>query len=350
MIGELRLAHPWVLALLALLPALAWLALWQARQQTGTFRFSCAHLLAGLGNRGLGARLRHLPLGLRLAALALGLVALARPQLLDPEEVSVEGFDIVLALDMSGSMRSVDLTDEEIARHQSRGEEPPSRFDVAEQVLLRFVESRETDRIGLVVFGEHAYTQFPLTLDYSTMTRIIDGLSLGDISGDATVIGNALGKSLNLLRASDAKTKLVILITDGENTGGNIAPMQAATFAETLGVKVFTILVGSDDLAKVPVGRDFFGNRMVYKRISHATDPELLEQMADQTGGQFYRAEDREALEHDFADILEKFEKSRIRDLGNVERTELFPWLLMAALGLLLLEAALGFTVLRKFP
>ncbi|MBM4319721.1 MAG: VWA domain-containing protein [Deltaproteobacteria bacterium] len=350
MIGELRLVHPWALALLALLPSLVWLSLWLARRQTGTFSFSRAHLLACLSSRGLAARLRYAPLALRIGALALGLVALARPQLLDPEEVLVEGFDIALALDMSGSMQSVDQQEQEILLLQSRRQEPPSRFDIARGVLQRFVESRVSDRIGLVVFGEHAYTQFPLTLDYSTMLQILDRLELGDISGDSTVIGNALGKSLNFLRESEAKTKLVILITDGENNAGNIAPMQAATFADTLGVKVFTILVGSNDLARVPTARDFFTGRVVYKKVRHATDPELLQKMAERTGGQFYRAEDRQALEHTFADILAKFEKSRIRDLGNVEHTELFPWLLVAALGLLLLEAGLGLTVLRKFP
>ena len=348
--SELVFARAWVLALLALMPALIYLAVWRERRSTGSFSFSRTHTLAALGPRGIAARLRRLPLVLRSSGMALGLVALARPQLLDPEEVTEEGFDVVVALDMSGSMQAVDMDDHEILRWQVQGREPPNRFEIARDVLLRFIESRRSDRIALVIFGEHAYTQFPLTLDYCAMLQIIDRLSLGDISGNATVIGNALGKSLNLLRESDAKTKLAILITDGESTGGNIAPMQAAAFADTLGVRVFTILAGSQERARVPATRDFFTGRVVYQRMSYAIDPDLLQQMAERTGGTFYRAEDRETLEKNFGDILEKFEKSRIRDIGNVERTELLPWLLTGMLACILLEIALGLSLLRKFP
>ncbi len=347
---ELDFAQPWVLALLALLPGLVAWSVWRSRRHTGTFRFSKTHALARLSSRGSAARARWLPLALRTLALALGLVALARPQLMDPEAVTVEGLDIALALDMSGSMQAVDIDERQLATLQARGEEPLTRFQAAREVLMRFIDSRSTDRLALVVFGQHAYTQFPLTLDYGAMVRIVDRLELGDISGDATVIGNALGKALNLLRGSDAKTKLVILITDGENTGGNIAPLQAASFAETLGVRVFTILVGSEDKAHVAAGRDFFGGRAIYQKASFSNDPDLLQAIAEKTGGQFYRAEDRAGLERNMADILGKFEKSRIRDLGNVERTELFPQLLVAALLLLLLEQALTLTWLRRFP
>ncbi len=348
--GNLSLVHPWALALLALLPLLAWYVVSRDRQRTGTLRFSRAGLVQRLHQRGLAARLRRAPLVLRLLALAVGLVALSRPQLLDPDEISVEGLDFVLALDMSGSMSSVDLPLEEILLLQSRRQEPPTRFDVAKDVLLRFVEGRESDRVGLVVFGQHAYTQFPLTLDYGAMVSIISRLEIGDIGGDATVIGNALGKALNLLRGSDAKTRLVILITDGANNAGNIDPLQAASFADTLGVKVFTILVGSPDQAKVPTGKDFFTGRVVYQPASYATDPELLEKIAERTGGAFYRAADRADLEANFSAILQKFEKSRIRDLSNVDRTELFPQLLAILFGLLLVEVLLQLTVLRKFP
>lgn len=347
---ELRFAQAWVLWLLLVLPLLAWWATRRARKTTSTMTFSRAHTLAQIGRRGLAARVRWLPGALRLLVLTLGIIALARPQLMDPEDVEVEGLDIVLGLDMSGSMRAVDVDDRELVRLQTSGKEPQTRFEIARAVLLRFIESRRTDRIGLVVFGQHAYTQFPLTLDYGATVRIVSRLELGDISGDATVIGNALGKALNLLRASDAKTRLAIIITDGENTGGNIAPLQAAAFADTLGVRVFTILVGSADQARVPVSRDFFTKRLVYEPARFATDADLLKQIAERTGGTFYRAADRSALEENLAEILEKFEKSRIRDFGNVERTELFPTLLTLALALLLIEVALRLTWLRKFP
>ncbi len=349
MADELVFAHPWILGLLALLPGAGYLAWRRQTRSSATFRFSRAHLVASLGTLGVAARFRWVPPTLRLTAIGLGLVALARPQLIDPGDVEVEGLDIVVALDMSGSMQAVDLDDAHIRAYQAAGKEPPTRFDIAKEVLLRFIESRRTDRIGLVVFGEHAYTQFPLTLDYSAMVQIIDRLELGDISGDATVIGNALGKCLNLLRSSDAKTKLAILITDGENTGGNIDPMQAANFADTLGVRVFTILVGSNQ-AKVPAGRDFFTGRVVYRAAQFSSDPDLLERMAQRTGGEFYRAEDRKALEERFANILSKFEKSRVRDVGSAAPKELFPQLLAVAVGLLFLEALLSLTILRKIP
>ncbi len=347
---ELRFAQGWILWLLLVLPLLAWWARRRGRKGTATMTYSRASTLMRLGRTGLAARLRWMPAALRVGALAVGIAALARPQLMDPEDVEVEGLDIVLALDMSGSMRAVDVDDRELVRVQTRGKEPPTRFEIAREVLLRFIESRRTDRIGLIVFGEHAYTQFPLTLDYGATVQIVSRLELGDISGDATVIGNALGKALNLLRSSDAKTRLAIIITDGENTGGNIAPLQAAAFADTLGVRVFTILVGSPDQARVPVSRDFFTKRLVYEPARFAADPELLKQLAERTGGTFHRAADRDALEKNLTDILEKFEKSRIRDFGNVERTELFPALLTLALALLFAELALRLTWLRKFP
>ena len=338
----------WLLAL-PLVPLLLWWVIRRERRHVGTLRFSAVSALRGLP-RGAAARFRRLPLLLRGAALALLVVALARPQSLDPEDLDVEGLDIVVALDMSGSMQAVDVSDDDLLRLQSAGHEPTPRFEAAADVLRRFVLSRRYDRIGMIVFGAQAYTEFPLTLDYRAVLGILDRLKLGDVDGSATVIGDALGKALNLLRRSEARTKIVILITDGDNRGGHIMPMQAADFASTLGVKVFPILVGTPDQSRVPVGRDLFGDRLVYRPQEFPINPDLLQELAGKTDGTFYTAADREALERHFYEILDRFEKTRMRDLANALRSELLPWFLLPAFALLLLASALELTFLRKLP
>ena len=338
----------WLL-LLPLVPLAAWSVIRGERQRTGSLSFSLVGRMARLP-RGAAAHLRRLPLLLRVTALALLVLALARPQSFDPENLDVEGLDIVVALDMSGSMHAVDISDADLAVLQGKGEEPASRFESAVDVLQRFIKSRRYDRIGMVVFGAKAYTQFPLTLDYGAILGIMDRISLDDIDGNATVIGDALGKGLNLLRHSEARTKIIILITDGDNRGGHITPLQATAFASTLDVLVFPILVGTSDQSRVPVGQDIFSQRTAYRAQEFPINPELLKQIAEETGGTFYTAADRKALESHFADILERFEKTRIRDLANALKSELFPWFLLPALMLLGLGEGLRLTVMRTFP
>jgi len=338
----------WLAALLLVPLALSW-ALRRERRTTGTWLFSDVRLLAGLP-RGPAARLRRLPLLLRLGALAAVALALARPWTFDPEELDVEGLDIVVALDMSGSMESVDLHEDELSVLLRRGVRPTPRFEAAVEVLQGFIESRQYDRIGMIVFGAQAYTQFPLTLDYRAILGMLGRLKLGDVDGSGTVIGDALGKALNLLRRSEARTRLVILITDGDSRGGHLTPFQAAEFASTLDVKVFPILVGTKEQARVPRPAGLFGERIEYVDVEYPIDPDLLQSIADKTGGTFYTAADREALEKHFHEILERFEKTRIRDLANALKTELFPTMSWLAFALLLLAAGLELTVLRRFP
>ena len=340
---------PQWLLLLPLAPLLAWWVTRRDERRISTVRMSTASVLHKLP-RGLAARLRRAPLLLRTTALALCVVGMARPQTFDPEELDVEGLDIVVALDMSGSMGSVDITDEDLQWLQRRGKDPVPRFDNAVGVLRRFIQSRRYDRIGMVVFGKQAYTEFPLTLDYGAVLGILRRLRMDEIDGGATVIGDALGKSLNLLRHSEARSKIVILITDGDNRGGHITPLQATDYAATLGVTVFPILVGTKDQSRLPSGRDLFTGRIIYKPTEFPINPELLQKIADKTGGSFYTAADREALEEKFQEILERFEKTRMRDLANALKSELFPWFVLPGFLLFSLAGVLELTAMRRIP
>ncbi|MCB9547149.1 MAG: VWA domain-containing protein [Myxococcales bacterium] len=314
-------------------------------------RFPTGHRVDGV-RRGLRARLVHTPLVLRTLALPLLVMALSRPQLTEEETADVEGIDIVVAFDMSGSMASVDISDEDLVRLQNENKEPKDRFTIATEVVRDFIQTRKYDRVSLVVFGKEAFLQFPLTLDYGVMLSIVDRMALGDIDGGGTVIGNALAMSLARLRDSDSKTKLIILLTDGEDNGSNISPLEMAREAGERGVKVFPILVGTEDQSRQPVGDmvDAFTGHRIYKKVDNKVNPTLLEKIAETADGQFYRAGDKEKLAKDFLDILDRFEKSRLVDYAAADRTELFNWFLLPGLALLLLEILLSQTWLRRFP
>ncbi len=312
-------------------------------------RFPARERLADVGRRGLRARLAHLPLWLRLGALVLLLIALTRPQLTEAETAEVEGVDIVVALDMSGSMQLVDVTDQEFVELRNRGQEPRNRFLAAVEVLRDFISTRRYDRVGLVVFGKEAFLQFPLTLDYGVMLDILDRLALDDIDGNGTAIGNALAMSLARLRESEAKTRLVILITDGEDDGSKVSPVEMAKEAAERGVRVFTILVGSEDQTRQPNVNPFTG-QTVYQKVENNVNPALLEEIATQANGRFFRSENEDELAKDFVSIIDEFEKSRLVDYAAAERDEVYHWFLLPGLALLLLEILLSQTVLRRFP
>lgn len=297
------------------------------------------------------ARLAHAPFVLRTLAVALAVAALARPQVPQEETAEVEGIDIVVAFDMSGSMTTVDISAEELVALQNEGKSPKDRFEIATAVLKGFIESRRYDRVSLVVFGKEAFLQFPLTLDYGVMLKVLDGLRLGDIDGAGTAIGNALAMCLARLQESEAKSKLVILLTDGEDNGSNIAPRELAQEAKRRGVPVFPILVGTDDQSWQPSDTvDVFTGQRRYQRVDNPVNPKLLKEIAELTGGRFYRASDPDSLRDDLHDILDAFEKSRLVDYAVAERTELFPWLVWGALAALLLELLLSNLALRRFP
>jgi Ca-activated chloride channel family protein len=321
-----RFAHPGALALVPIAVALVlWAGLRRGPARRGVFAHSRAAELARQ-KRGLVARLADLPLVLRLAVVVLLGVALARPQSTRvANDVELEGIDIVIALDVSGSMEERDLQ--------------PNRLDAAKAVIQSFVLQRPSDRIGLVVFGREAYTHVPLTLDHGTLLRMLAELRLGIVDGRGTAIGNGIGVALNRLRHSDAKSKVIIVLTDGENNAGNIAPEQAARYAQTMKVKVYTILAGDND----PEAQGAQPGQ------HHPVNPKLLEQIASMTGGTPYLATDTAALKERFHKILEDLEKSRLHDRG-VLYSELYRRFVLAALALLVAELALRLTRLRRLP
>lgn len=338
----------WALVVLA---AVAWVRAWlRRRAATPGLRFPARHRVEGVP-RGVRARLVHLPLVLRGGALGLLLFGLSRPQLTEADTAEVEGIDIVICFDLSGSMNSVDISDEELVRLQNAGQEPRNRFVIAKEVIRDFILSRRYDRVGLVAFGKEAFLMFPLTLDYDVMLRILDRMELGDIDGSATAIGNALAMALARLRESEAKTRLVILITDGDDNGSNVSPLEMARKMGERGIHVFPILVGSEGQSREPTQMvDFVTGHRIYRKSESPVNPELLQKIAAETDGKYFRAADQKSLEEDFREIIDRFEKSRVVDYAAAERTEMFPWFVGAGLALLLLEVLLGQTVLRRFP
>lgn len=276
---------------------------------------------------------RSLPF-MRLFCLLLFIAALARPQKVTAErEYQTKGVDIIISLDISGSMLAEDF-------------KPENRMVVAKQEAVKFIKGRENDRVGLVVFARKAYTQCPLTLDYNILIQLLNDIQIGMIA-DGTAIGMGLATSVNRLRSSDAKSKIIILITDGENNSGNIDPITAAELAKTFGIKVYTIGVGKGGLVPFPVNDPLFGKRYVQANVE--IDETTLKRIADITGGLFFRARDPQSL----AEIYEKInslEKTEVKVKEYRSADELFHWFLIPALFLLLIEIFLSRTIALKVP
>ncbi|MSP62103.1 MAG: VWA domain-containing protein [Myxococcales bacterium] len=328
--GPLVWGRSYVLPFLALVPLLAAFHFHLGRRRVATLTFSrTADLRAA--SRTLMRRLVHLPRALRLAAIGLALLALARPQRTSADIAEVEGIDIVIALDVSNSMSEPDMR--------------PNRLEAAKRVLLKFIAPRESDRIGLVIFGREAFTQCPLTLDHHALAGLLGDVRLDLIDGRGTAIGNALGTALNRLRKSDAKSKVIILLTDGDSNAGNLAPQQAARYAQSLGVKIFTVLMGRD--ADINVNQDPFGGAV--RAVRYPVNPKLLEEIAGLTGGTPYLATDASALEKRLQAILDELDRSRLKDQKGRPQ-ELFQLFAALALLLLLLEFVLALTRFRRFP
>jgi len=358
-VGGFRFAHPWLLA--AIPPAVAlvlWTGLTRAPAWRALFVYSRAMELAAQ-RPGIVARLRDLPTVLRLAVVVLVAVAAARPQSTRAhDDIELEGIDIVITLDLSGSMQETDLA--------------PNRLEAAKSVIREFVRKRPTDRIGMVVFGREAYTYVPLTLDHGTLLRMLGELKIGIVDGNGTAIGNGIGVALNRLcseeltalrraaeqgegaTAAQAKppappvtgpdgkprSRVIIVLTDGDSNAGNVSPEDAARWAQLLNVKIYTVLAGTSD--GEAAGAAPGGGR-------HAANPKLLEQIASTTGGTPYLATDRRALDDRFQKILADLHKSRLRDRGTLY-AELYPRFLIVAFALLLLEIALRQTRFLRIP
>lgn len=277
--------------------------------------------------------LRHVPFVLRCAAFVLLVVALARPQDVDEQRrSSAEGIDIMLAVDVSGSMLARDFK--------------PDRITAAKEVAGRFIADRYGDRLGLVVFAGEAFTQSPLTTDQSTLQTMLSRIRSGIIE-DGTAIGNGLATAINRLRESDAKSKVIILLTDGVNNRGEIAPLMAADIAADMGIKVYTIGVGTRGKAPYPVV-DMFGN-MSFQPMDVEIDEKTLEGIAERTGGRYFRATDNDKLQSIY-DEINQLEKSKVEVTDYTVYHERFLALLLAALGVLLLEFVFSNIILKRIP
>jgi len=331
------LGSPWWLLALAAIPVLAWLR--GRRGPESAFVYSSVSLVKGiteLRRSRAGAVLANL----RWIALALLIVGMARPQIAGGQApLKASGVDIAVALDLSGSMIAEDF--------QLRGQQV-NRLAIAKDTLRTFVENRPSDRIGLVVFGTEAYVAAPPTLDHDFLRRVMDRIELGTINGEQTAIGSGLATAVNRLRGLQSKSRIVILLTDGQSNAGKISPLTAAEAAAALGVKVYTIGVGTRGLAPVPRGTDAFG-RKVYGQAAVDIDEDTLRKIAAMTGGKYYRADSTETLRkiYDEIDALEKTE-AQINKFAYVE--EIMGWFVLPGLGFLMLELILGQTVWRKLP
>lgn len=317
-------AHPGALVLLSACALLAWVGFHLYQRRTATFSFSRVGDLART-RRGLVSWMAPLPRALRVVAVALVAIALARPQVFAREVIELEGIDIMIVLDMSKSMSERDLK--------------KNRLDAAQRTIRQFI-TRRNDRIGLVIFGRQAMMQCPLTLDTAVLDHMVAALQLGDIDGQGTAIGDAVGLAAASLSRSDAKSKVIILLTDGDsNVANEMTPEEALEVAKGRGIRIFTMLMGraTETSAEEP------------GRRGYATNPTLLKKMASDTGGRFFNAGDNEALASGFEEVRATLEKSKRKEVRRVP-TELYPRLVTPALGLLLVEIFLVLTRLRKFP
>ena len=333
----LRFASPNAFFLLAAVAAVGLFLVWRSkRARNPTFTFPSVALTARLPVT-FWSRLAWLPDALRIGALSLFVVALARPQVVGTaEDDEAEGIDIVLALDTSCSMQAADF-------------QPKDRMHVAKASIAQFVQSRTVDRIGLVVFAAEAATWVPLTLDYPLMVELVDEVEVG-LLPDGTAIGSAVGTALNRLKDSQAASRVVVLVTDGDNNAGNISPKKAAEFARELGVRVYTILIGRGGPVPFPRGTDIFG-RVVYREQVVPTNPELLREIAEISGGQAYGAKDGEELDARLVEVLDALERSRLESgISAPPKDERFGYFVTAGLIFVLLELLLSATRLRRFP
>jgi Ca-activated chloride channel family protein len=329
-------AHPYFLLLLLVLPFLAWLK--GRRGQPPAFLYSSVQLVRAVldvSRSRSGAFLA----ALRWLALALFIIALAQPRLTKSQtQVRASGVDIVVALDLSGSMASEDF---EVPGGRM------SRVQMAKAVLKKFVEKRPNDRIGLVVFATQAYIAAPLTLDHDYFQENLDRLELGTIDPNQTAIGSALSAAINRLRELKSKSKIVILMTDGQNNAGKVAPLTVTEAARALGVKVYTIGVGMQGKAPMPV---YFGGRKVgYQWEPVDIDEDTLKKIADMTGGKYYRADNTEKFQAIYAEI-DQLEKSEAEVKKFTQVHELFPLIISPGLGLIFIELILRHTLLRRLP
>ncbi|MEE3234093.1 MAG: VWA domain-containing protein [Candidatus Latescibacterota bacterium] len=332
---NLRFENPEWLLLLILLPFLLYVYIRRRRFRQSSVRYSDVAVFNSL-KAPPSIRLRHLLIGLKLLGIALLIVAMARPQAgRSKRQVSSDGIDIMLTLDVSSSMELNDL---------DNGER--TRLQVAKQVVSDFISGRQNDRIGMVVFAGESFTQCPLTLDYKILLEFLKGIPIAEKSWDGTAIGMALINAVNRLREAEGRSQVIILLTDGVNNAGEIDPQTAAETADAVGVRVYTIGIGSDGSIRRAVP-GIFGAR--YQNVDVEIDEETLRIVAEKTGGKYYRATSEEKLEQIYEEIGQ-LERTEITSEIHVEYSERYTLFLWAGLLLLLCEILLSNTRFRSLP
>ncbi len=326
---------PWFLLLLFLIPVMAFLGSRKSREPT-VIQYSSITSLKTLRNPRVDLMLLIPPL-LRYSAIALMIFALARPQEGHKmTEIVSTGVDIVLALDTSGSMQALDFL---------KDKKRIDRLEVVKDVVGEFIAKREHDRIGMVVFGDEAFTQCPLTMDHNILQTFLDRLKIG-IAGDSTAIGSAIGIAVKRLKDLKSKSKVIILLTDGRNNAGELLPIQAAEVAKAFDIKIYTVGVGTRGKAPFLVD-SLFGKQYVYQNVE--IDEKSLRSIAEMTGAKYFRATDLESLESIYEQI-DQLEKSEVKTIDHSEYNELFLYFLVPGILLFLTEVILTNTRLRRIP
>lgn len=324
-------AYPWVFAALLLIPVLVFWYIRSGRHTSSSIRISSSKSFGE--SRSFKTALRHIPFLLRMLCIVCLIIVLARPQTRNDQElVSGEGVDIMLCMDVSGSMLAQDFT--------------PNRLEAMKQVAAGFVDKRPTDRIGLVIFAGESFTASPITMDRNTLKTQILNAQTGYLA-DGTAIGDGLATSVERLRNSKAKSRIVILLTDGENQGGLLDPAAAKEIAKSIGIKVYTIGMATEGFAAAPMQSE--DGQVTMRKQKVNINEAMLREIAAETGGLYFRARDNSSLEQIYAEI-DKLEKSKV-EITTLKRfnEKYLPFAIAAAM-FLLLELILRYTLLKKFP
>lgn len=330
MLNNVQFANPEYFWILLIIPLLIGHKIFAANKKNPTLKYSDTASFEGTKN--WKVRLRELPYILRLIIIALISIILARPQTTSGEQkVTTEGIDIVLAMDVSTSMLAEDLQ--------------PNRIKAAKEAAAEFIDHRPNDRIGLVVFAGQSFTQSPITIDHTVLKELLSKLETGMVQ-DGTAIGMGLATSVSRLKDSKAKSRVVILLTDGDNNAGSVSPETAAEIAKTFGIRVYTIGVGTKGKAKYPVKTPF---GMTSQYIEVNINEPLLTKIADITDGKYFRATDTKSLE-DIYKQIDQLEKTKVDVAYFSSYTELYYPYAIAAIALFLLEILLRYTIFRKLP
>lgn len=331
MFNDVTFLYQWVLYFLLIIPLLIAWYIFRGRKNNPTVTFSSLKIFETFPST-FRERLRHLPFILRMFALALFIIALARPQTFSSgENIYTEGIDIVIVIDISGSMLAEDFK--------------PNRMEAAKNITKDFISGRSNDRIGLVIFSRESFTQCPLTIDYNVLINLLSEIKTGMIE-DGTAIGNAIANGVNRLKDSDAKSKVMILLTDGVNNAGEVDPIMAANIAREFGIRIYSVGIGTIGQAPYPFQTPF-GIR--YQMVPVEIDEPQLKKISELTDGKYFRAVNNKKLEEIYLEI-DKLEKSKVEVTSYRNAKELFyPWV-SGGLILLFLEVGLLRLILRKIP